>query len=184
MKLHLAQNLAERIIETMQPYCQRVAFAGSIRRQKPEVKDIEIVAIPNFGDPKDLFGDERRNLLFDWAQQVERDDRIHWIKPGTDEVIRWHVKEDGKYWRGWLVKAEIKLDLFLTTPDTWGITYLIRTGSADFNARVFGKEAQRFGHSFRDGKLFDKFNRELKCPEEIDVFRHLGILWKEPQDRQ
>ncbi len=55
MKLSQAQNLAERIIETMQPFCQRVAIGGSIRREKPEVKDIEIVAIPKFGDPVDLF---------------------------------------------------------------------------------------------------------------------------------
>jgi DNA polymerase/3'-5' exonuclease PolX len=183
MKLQQAQSLAERIVETMLPYCERVAIGGSIRRQKAEVKDIEIVAIPKFGEPVDLFGDQNRNLLFDWAHQIEREDRIHWIKPGTDEVIRWRVKEDGKYWRGWVVKAEIKLDLFLTTPDTWGLTYLIRTGSADFNARVFGQEARRTGHSFRDGKLFDQFNQEVRCPEEIDIFNALGMVWLEPQDR-
>lgn len=183
MKLNQARNLAERIIETMQPFCQRVAIAGSIRRQKPEVKDIEIVAIPKFGAPKDLFGEEHRNLLFDWAHQIEREDKIHWIKPGTDEVIRWHVKEDGKYWRGWLVKAEIKLDLFLTTSDTWGITYLIRTGSAEFNARIVGLEAQRMKHSFRDGKLFNAHNREINCPEEIDVFNALGLTWIGPSER-
>lgn len=139
MNFFQAQSLAERIIETMQPFCQRAAIAGSIRRQKAQVKDIEIVAIPAFGSPLDLFGDINRNLLFDWATLMEREDRIHWIKPGTTDVIRWTIKEDGKYWRGWLVKAEIKLDLFLTTPDTWGITYLIRTGPADFSARVVGK---------------------------------------------
>lgn len=184
MKLQQAQNLAERIVETMLPYCERVAIGGSIRRQKPEVKDVEIIAIPKFGEPLDLFGDQKRNLLFDWARHIESEDRIHWIKPGTDEVIRWRVKENGKYWRGWIVKAEIKLDLFLTTADTWGLTYLIRTGSAEFNARVFGQDAQRSGHSFRDGKLFDQFNDEVKCSEEMDLFNALGMAWIEPQDRQ
>lgn len=184
MKLPQAKNLADRVVKTMLPFCQRVAIAGSIRRCKPEVKDIEIVAIPEYGKPKDLFGIELDNLLYGWALQIEREDRIHWIKPNTDEVIRWQVKEQGKYWRGWLVKAQIKLDLFLTTPNTWGITYLVRTGSAEFNARVFGLEARKAQHHFRDGKLFNEVNQEVKCPEEIDVFNALGLAWIEPQDRQ
>lgn len=168
----------------MTPFCLRVAVAGSIRRQKSEVKDVEIVAIPRLGAPKDLFGDEPRNLLYEWAQQMEQDQRIYWIKPGTEEVIRWRIKEDGKYWRGWLVKAEIKLDLFLTTTNTWGNTYLIRTGPAEFSARIVGKEAQRTGHSFRDGKLFNDLNQEVNCQEEADVFEALGISWIEPQARR
>jgi len=183
MRLAQAQNLAERIVETMQPYCERVAIAGSIRRQKPEVKDIEIVAIPKLGDPKDLFGTEFENLLYGWAGEMEREQRIQWIKPGTSEIIPWRIQEQGRYWRGWLVKAGIKLDLFLTTSETWGVTFLIRTGSAEFSQRIVGKECWRTGYRFDDGKLFDPFGQVVSTPEEIDVFATLGVEWIEPEAR-
>lgn len=183
MKLSQAQNLAERIIETMQPYCQRVAIAGSIRRQKSEVKDIEIVAVPKLGQTKDLFGSEYENELFKWARQIEAEGRILWIKPGTDEIIPWPIQEQGRYWRGYLVKAEIKLDLFLATSETWGVIYLIRTGSAEFSQRMVGKECWRTGYKFAKGKLFDSSGQFVPTPEERDIFHALGVDWLEPEAR-
>lgn len=44
MKLEAARRIAEQLIESMQPYCERVMIAGSIRRGRAEVKDIEICA--------------------------------------------------------------------------------------------------------------------------------------------
>lgn len=183
MKLAPAQNLAERIIQTMQPYCHRVAIAGSIRRQKPEVKDIEIVAVPKLGQAKDLFGAEFENELFKWARQIEAEGRIQWIKPGTAEIIPWPIQEQGRYWRGWLAKAGMKLDLFLATPETWGVIYLIRTGSAEFSQRMVGKECWRTGYRFDDGKLFDANGQFVATPEESDVFNALGVNWIEPEAR-
>jgi len=41
-----AHSIAVRVLELLQPHCIRCEIAGSIRREKSEVKDIEIVAIP------------------------------------------------------------------------------------------------------------------------------------------
>lgn len=183
MLLDQAQQLAEKVLASMRPFAERAEIAGSIRRRKAEVKDIEIVAIPRFGQARDLFGLDPENLLFNWAQQIEREDRIHWIKPGTSEIIRWPLKEQGRYWRGLLVKAEIKLDLFLTTKETWGATYLIRTGSSEFNVRIVGEIARQTGHQFTDGKLLDRNWQPVSTPEEMDVFRALGIPYVEPENR-
>lgn len=46
MKHTEAYQIATRIKAELQPHCERIEIAGSIRRNKPEVKDIEIVAIP------------------------------------------------------------------------------------------------------------------------------------------
>lgn len=183
MKLSQAKNLAERIIETMSPFCQRVAIAGSIRRQKPEVKDIEIVAVPRLGQAQDLFNTKLENELFKWALQIQTEGRIQWIKPGTPEIIPWRIQEQGKYWRGWLTKAGMKLDLFLATPETWGVIYLIRTGSAAFSQRMVGKECWRTGYRFGDGKLLDPSGQFVPTPEEQDVFNALGVDWIEPEAR-
>lgn len=184
MQLQTASKLAEKILATMRPFCQRAEIAGSIRREKPEVKDIEIVAIPAYGQPKDLFGEEPANLLYEWAIQMQREGRIQWIKPGTSEIIPWPVKADGRYWRGLVVKGGIKLDLFLTTPETWGATYLIRTGSSEFNVRIVGEMARRAGIQFAEGKLRDSNWKPLPTPEEIDVFNALGLDYIEPKDRK
>jgi DNA polymerase/3'-5' exonuclease PolX len=56
--MHHAQALilAEEALNALKPYCERALIAGSIRRMKPEVKDIELVAIPK-QVPAGLFGD-------------------------------------------------------------------------------------------------------------------------------
>lgn len=41
-----AKKIADDVLEQIRPHCFRAEIAGSIRRLKPEVKDIEIVAIP------------------------------------------------------------------------------------------------------------------------------------------
>ena len=37
--------IAEKLILDLKPFCDKVEVAGSIRRQRPEVGDIEIICI-------------------------------------------------------------------------------------------------------------------------------------------
>ena len=46
MELQKAKEIADSIIETLSPHCERCEIGGSIRREKEFVKDIEIVCIP------------------------------------------------------------------------------------------------------------------------------------------
>jgi DNA polymerase/3'-5' exonuclease PolX len=46
LKLEEALALAKTVLEVLAPFCERVEVAGSIRRLRPEVNDIDIVAIP------------------------------------------------------------------------------------------------------------------------------------------
>ena len=56
MKHANAYWIANDLQEVLAPHCQRLAIAGSLRRGKPEVKDIELVAVPKTKEIKDLFG--------------------------------------------------------------------------------------------------------------------------------
>ena len=47
MELTKASEIVKKIEVELKPFCDRIQIAGSIRRQKANVKDIEIVAIPN-----------------------------------------------------------------------------------------------------------------------------------------
>jgi DNA polymerase/3'-5' exonuclease PolX len=51
-----ALEITTRAQAALALYCHRISIAGSIRRQRPQVKDIEIVALP-WQEPSDLFGD-------------------------------------------------------------------------------------------------------------------------------
>ena len=53
MKHAEAKAIAEKYLLQLRPFSRRIEIAGSIRREKPEVKDIEIVMIR---DTSKLFG--------------------------------------------------------------------------------------------------------------------------------
>ena len=38
--------IAQHIVDSLSPFCERIELAGSLRRKRPMVGDIEIVAIP------------------------------------------------------------------------------------------------------------------------------------------
>jgi len=58
MLLAEARKLAEQMVERLRPACDKIEIAGSVRRGKPEVKDIEIVCLPrDTGNDIGLFSD-------------------------------------------------------------------------------------------------------------------------------
>ena len=53
--LYYASSIASEICELLEPFCEKVEVAGSIRRGKPIVKDIEIVAVSSVRSSADMF---------------------------------------------------------------------------------------------------------------------------------
>ncbi|MES2464197.1 MAG: hypothetical protein V4671_26845 [Armatimonadota bacterium] len=179
--------VAARLAKQVKPFIVRGAVAGSLRRGKQEgVKDVELVLIPRWEqqpDGSDLFAERtvRVNRLFtEWA--MKPDCPVEWIKSGTSEVIPFPPKAEGRYWRGIVKESGAKLDIFLASPENWGAVFLIRTGSKEFTTAVM-TQALRVGYRFRVGHLW-KGERRIPVPAEEDVFRHLGMRWVEPSDRQ
>lgn len=161
--------LAEKLIAELSPYCQRIEIAGSLRRLKPEVGDIELVAIPLFG--VDLFGNETEEHLLDV---------VDWERFGKV------VKAGSKYKQIELYQG-INLDLFIVTPPAqWGVQFVIRTGPAEFSKHFVTQK--KFGgllpSCFRveDGAIWSN-NHVIETPEEIDVFNLIGLPFVEPEKR-
>ena len=46
MELQKAYKIAQQLVHVLKPHCARIEIAGSIRRMKAQVGDIEIVCIP------------------------------------------------------------------------------------------------------------------------------------------
>ncbi len=180
MEVRRARELADGLLLRMMPFCERGLIAGSIRREKPEVKDIELVVIPKWEERPgaDLFGTpERVNLLHEWALAT---DFVRWIKPGTSFILDWQPKPEGKYWRG-LLPSGMKLDLFLATADNFGAIALIRTGSAEFSEAVV-THALRIGKRCIEGH-FTVDGKPVATPEEADVFKLLNLRYVGPSQR-
>jgi DNA polymerase/3'-5' exonuclease PolX len=164
-----AEQLANRIIESLRPCCQRIEIAGSIRRGVPYVGDIEIVAQPIF-EP-DMFGALTDNHLLDG---------VDWS--GYGKVVK-----NGHKFKQIDLYEDVSLDLFIVTPPAqWGVIFLIRTGSADFSHRFVTVKSHGgmlpSCYHVQDGAVW-KGDTMIPTPEEIDVFNLAGVMYVTPELR-
>ena len=177
MKLEQAQVVAERVKAALAPHCERIEIAGSIRRRKPEVGDIEIVCIPKTVFAPDLFGAPGFADEFKTSQRSCEWVRAAWLI--GDVVMGRPV--DGKYIK--IRTAEgAQVDLFTATAENWGLIYAIRTGSADFSHNVLASGWVRQGYKSVDGML-TRGGSAVPTPEESDLFAAAGVTWTEPENR-
>jgi len=171
-----AETIANKVRKHISPVMDRVEVAGSIRRRKEIVGDIEICGIP--ADRDRLLG-----LLSELGQH---------IKPGVPGVVPWTPKVDAKYLRVRLAEG-MNLDVFLGTPQNWGGLFMMRTGSGaapDGNAfhgfvpGIFG----RFKKLSGGGRMTDCMptmptGEQLWIPEEQDFFDILEMNFVPPEER-
>lgn len=181
MKLEKARARALTIAGALGNYPEftRVCVAGSIRRMKPEVKDIEIVAKVQWCPAVDMLGYRRGvELPFERLNIGEI--------LGAKETIK-----NGKRYKQFDL-GDIKLDLFLVYPPAeWGVLYTIRTGPAGFSRMCVTSESMggylKSGYFVKGGALHKNAYRDeselVATPEEKDVFDYLRIDYLEPEDR-
>lgn len=166
-----AQRLAAAVIDLLQPYCDRIEVAGSVRRQKVDCGDIEIVCIPK----------AQFNLLMEPYRAANK------IENALDAVGYKCPRFNGEHFKQFSV-GPCNVDLFITSPECWGVIYTIRTGGADFSHKlVTPKNLGGLLRSYlqvKDGRLqYRETGVQLDTPEEIDVFNAVGIAWIEPSKR-
>lgn len=161
MKLNEARKIAEKYLAELKSYCSRAEIAGSIRREKPEVKDIEIVCIP------------------------EREQEDGTIVMGFGDIINKLEKvrgePTGKYTQRILPEG-IKLDLFMANERNWGLIFAIRTGSTDFSHKILACGWVKAGYKSENG-ILKKDGKEYEVREEKDLFDLIGVPFVEPRLR-
>jgi DNA polymerase/3'-5' exonuclease PolX len=176
IELSEARIIANKVLEHVKPAMARIEVAGSIRRGKEVVGDIELVAIVD--DRKRLY-----QLLADVGQT---------IKPGVPGVVPWTPKDDSKYVRVRLNEG-MNLDLFVARPENWGGLFLMRTGSgADKNGNPFNGFVpgifKRWKVMSGGGRMTDVMptmptGEQLWVPEEQDFFNLLEMDFVPPIER-
>jgi len=183
MELVKAKAIADYVVDVVSPFCDRVKIAGSVRRGKAEVKDIEIVAIPR--PCVDLFGAPT-------SGETELDGMLRFLVEQGEMSL---LKNGPRYKQAVLTpegypggKAGINLDLFLVLPPAqWGVILAIRTGPADFSHWMVTPRCKGGGlpseYQVRDGGVYLDGSL-IEMPGEADLFKLLGMDWVEPGERQ
>lgn len=176
-----ALETADDFVSKVSGHCEKAAVAGSIRRLKPKVKDMEIVVQPIFN--ADLLGE------VDYETPTKLDRLLdEMLADGTLEKRPREVRGESQYAWGRKYKAaiyrSIPLDLFIVVPPAeWGAVFTIRTGSADFSQALVTM-ARDQGLQCKAGHLVRIATGEtIHTPSEKSFFREVGAHWREPQDR-
>jgi DNA polymerase/3'-5' exonuclease PolX len=178
-----ARESAGEVIDLLAPWCERIEIAGSIRRGRPDIGDIEIVCRPILQESLDLFGAivvERRNMLDEWVAELLADG-VFGHRPDKNG----HNAVGERYKR--LTYDGIPLDLFsVLEPAQWGVIFAIRTGSSGFSHRLVTPISQGGWMpptmNVKDGALWKNGN-PIPVPEEVDLFAALGRDFVDPKDR-
>lgn len=177
MNYFKAKSIADRIFELLSPHCEVIHIAGSIRREKSDVKDIEICCIPKEKFvTTDLFGGGNNIRIPEFKETI---DSI------TAETIKGNVNL-GRYVQLILKGGdELALDLFMPEKNDYYRQFAIRTGSAEYSHKIIAGGWMKQGWCGSDLGL-----REMKdCVQQADkswkCLRPNGILppiWKSEQE--
>lgn len=168
MELAEAQIEATEILKKIAPFCVEIAIAGSVRRRRPEVNDIEIVLIPK--EVPDM------NALL--PMYVRCPDLI-------DAINKWPAvrgEPTGKYTRR-IIRPGVEVDFFLVDRDNWGLQLALRTGSAEFSHHVLAHGWCVAGCEGRGGHLF-RGDKMIPVRTEHELFELIGHRWVEPELRE
>jgi DNA polymerase (family 10) len=137
---------------------QKIEVAGSIRREKPTVKDIDILAISKTP--------EKAIDAFANLPEVEK----VLAKGSTKAMV--------------ILKSGTQADLRVLKPESWAAGLLYFIGNKNFNIAM-RKIAIKKGCKLSEYGLFDKkTNKAIPAKSEKDIFKILGMKYKSPKERE
>ena len=158
-----AKEIADNIVLLLKPHCYRIEIAGSIRREKDIVNDVEIVCIPK-PYQTGLFQNGLAKTVNQWQK------------------VKGELEYNKTKYTQRILPEGIKLDLFFAEEGNWGNILLIRTGDWEFSKYFMGVLLPQKGYKQEDGFL--KYNDKIIfCKEEKELFLRAGIKYIEPQNR-
>lgn len=163
---------AEALKKELAPHCVRIEIAGSIRRMKSQVKDIEIVCIPK---PFESEGTMFQSGLAEVLHKYELSKGL--LEYGKTRYTQRILPVCGP--------LGLVADIFICNESNWGLTMVYRTGSTEFNMKWL-KLAKSLHYHMENNQMFivGRKNRSaIAIPEEMDLFTRLGMKFISPIER-
>jgi len=184
-----ALPVAERIIEAIKklPGVQSVAYAGSLRRGRDTVGDIDILVSSTKPGP---IGEAFRTLPQVRTILAAGDSKSSVRVAVSDDTGRWTLEgKDGKSDAG----PTIQVDLRVVPAASWGAALMYFTGSKDHNVRL-RERAQRAGLTLNEYGLFPEDNQDtppqargikpVAGKTEEEIYAKLGHPYLPPEIRE
>ena len=183
----IALQPAREICRALQPVCERLIVAGSLRRGKPEVKDVEILYIPRRAirtDPDDFFS------LKDVSLADEALDNLI-----TRGILRQRRNARGSVVYGPRNKLAlhrftgVPVDLFSTTEESWFNYLVCRTGPAELNVLIARRAQERgwtwkpYSKGFLRTDPLTQMEEWFTVTSEADVFTFVRLPFLPPSQR-
>ncbi|MBA7616933.1 hypothetical protein ES703_24236 [subsurface metagenome] len=152
--LERAEKIAEAVVKRLRPYCKRIEVAGSVRRKKPWVNDVDLVLIPS-----DLW-----NLHHEIMG-------LGMVKMSGNKIMR-------------VMVGSTQVDIYVASEETWATLLLIRTGSTENNIRLCSLAKKKGWHLAASGDgLFDERGERIAGDSEESIYEALDLPWQEPEER-
>ena len=167
-----AQKFAANVVDNLRPHSRRIEIAGSIRRQRPQVGDIDLV----------IEAADRRQI--DAVMQA----RCTVVKNGEQYVSAMHQATgyQVEIWFSYAPQPHQEYEFFPSTdakPDNFGTVLLCRTGSKEHNM-VLAERARRLGLQWNPHWGVYQQNVCIASETEADIYRALGLEFIEPAARE
>jgi DNA polymerase/3'-5' exonuclease PolX len=177
---NIARQIANELVAELQPRCEQICIAGSLRRRKAEVGDIEILYVPRMGQVHksgELFprpGSLADELFEQWlARSVIRK------RPNINGGTTWGSQNKLAVHGA----SGIPVDLFATTAEQWFVALVVRTGSKDINITLAASARKRRMQLESYGGLIDVNGERIFPQSEREVFELCGVPYREPHER-
>jgi DNA polymerase/3'-5' exonuclease PolX len=155
---------------------------GSIRRKRPEVNDIDIIAIPmpRLDVSSDQVWRAIPRTLFEKLKAVivKRGDWLITVTiPGHDSDLT------QTWFQGKEPLNQVQVDIYRATDETWGVLELIRTGSKEHNVKLCAY-ALMHHMMLSAARGVMKQGTVIASRTEQEIFDALGIQYVPPEQRE
>ena len=159
--------IAEAARARLAPFCERLSIAGSIRRNREFVGDVDLVVLPRRGRERDLYAD-----LDAMGRVAKRGPQYAVINlPCGEQLDVWFARgrEQG---------------LFASVPGNWGALLLTRTGSTEHNIELV-RRAKELGLRYHPhAGVVDASGAVVASESEEEIFEALGMDFVPPEERE
>jgi len=156
-----AEKIANQVRTLVCTHCDKIEIAGSIRRQKPRVHDIDFVI--------------STRTDFEW-QKISEELKHLKAKPncqGKSVIKAFLPCQNGLF----------QVDFYRAKPSTFGIHLLVRTGSAEHNMWLAGYAITK-GMRIKYSEGLIKEGSAIAGETEKGVFEALGLPCPSPSERE
>jgi len=177
----VGMSVARELCAALRPACERLIVAGSLRRRRPTIGDVEVLYIPKLEwcrDPGDFFASGQVNR----ADQVLDDLERRGILARRQNVNGSQIYGPNNKLMIHLATG-LPVDLFAATEANWWNYLVCRTGPAESNIRIAAAAKARGWHWNPYGPGFTRRGEVAAMRSEQDVFAFVNLPYAEPWER-